>query len=740
MSSSRSWTSVRASGPARTPRVATLGALALWAAACSTPTETPDAAADAMRDTGPTVCTSDRDCADAIFCNGIERCMPTSARAGDDGCVPSTSPPCPAGTACDETGGRCATLCGTTMDADGDGVTSIDCGGDDCDDADPLRYPSASETCDASHDEDCDPTTVGTRDEDGDGATSSACCNGMVCGPDCDDTLGSVHPGAGEVCNDRDDDCDTAIDEGVRASYWVDADHDLYGDATSAPHFACAPATGEVQNALDCDDASAGVHPGALELCNGVDDDCDGVDDNTEQTARECAATYGSPAFTTFTCASATCTLHCNADHFDCDGRLDDGCETDGLTTAEHCGSCERSCGAVGTCANGACDPIVALSAGGLHSCIVRASGVVACWGQNTYAQLGDQTFTTRRDPVRATGLGSATLIEAAGTFASGQTCATGGDTVLCWGANSLGQLGDGTTTSRLAPTPVTHYPPNTNLFTPGHTYALAGSGLHTCAIAEGSMVFDPAHPRLVWCWGSNDNGQLGRGSTTPAIIPTPDNSPTPVPLDVGARVAASLRGTCVTTGTRGQVYCVGGNALGGLGKGNTSPSASWVRAGTLADVIAIDGSVDTFCAVSETQGVSCWGAALTMARSPTPTPTPVSISGRVVDVQVGATFASLTPFACALRDDGTVACWGGNDDGNLGRGTTTPSESVPMDVTGLDHVTQLSIGGFHACAVRDDGAVWCWGSNAMSQLGNASAGMRSAVPVRVDRLPPYLP
>ena len=98
------------------------------------------------------------------------------------------------------------------FDSDGDGHADVACGGDDCDDADPSRYPRATEVCD-SDDEDCDDTTFGA-DADSDGFQSALCCNGPGnCGPDCDDALNTVNPGASEVCNGGvDDDCDGLAD------------------------------------------------------------------------------------------------------------------------------------------------------------------------------------------------------------------------------------------------------------------------------------------------------------------------------------------------------------------------------------------------------------------------------------------------------------------------------------------------------------------------------------------------
>ena len=95
---------------------------------------------------------------------------------------------------------------------------------------------------------------------------------------DCDDTNAAVNPGATEVCNGIDDDCDGQIDEGVKTTYYGDADGDGYGDPANTTE-ACSVPDGYVENDADCDDANAAVNPGATEICNGIDDDCDGVID-----------------------------------------------------------------------------------------------------------------------------------------------------------------------------------------------------------------------------------------------------------------------------------------------------------------------------------------------------------------------------------------------------------------------------------------------------------------------------
>lgn len=148
-------------------------------------------------------------------------------------------------------------------DIDNDGHASLECGGDDCDDASAKRYPGAAEICDAADiDEDCNPATYGIRDADSDGYGDARCCNGDRCGLDCDDARTNVNPRASEVCNGRDDNCDRAVDEDLRLTVWRDEDRDLYGNPSESMQ-SCPQAVpkGWVTNDYDCDDHNVRLSP-----------------------------------------------------------------------------------------------------------------------------------------------------------------------------------------------------------------------------------------------------------------------------------------------------------------------------------------------------------------------------------------------------------------------------------------------------------------------------------------------
>lgn len=159
--------------------------------------------------------------------------------------------------------------CTVDFDMDGDGHNSLDCGGDDCDDYDVKRYPGNVELCDAvDRDEDCDYTTFGERDADGDGFWDDRCQNvypdGQTSsiGEDCDDSKRSIHPIATEACNGIDDNCDGGIDWEAQVFQYGDYDLDGYGDPGDAPMKVCPGTAGFSVLSNDCDDGNPAIGPG----------------------------------------------------------------------------------------------------------------------------------------------------------------------------------------------------------------------------------------------------------------------------------------------------------------------------------------------------------------------------------------------------------------------------------------------------------------------------------------------
>jgi hypothetical protein len=213
-----------------------------------------------------------------------------------------------------------ATVC---PDRDGDGHTDMACGGTDCNDDDPAVSPDAVEVCDAL-DNNCDGRvdegfvhTTYYLDSDADGygdlATGTQTCGEappdyVANGGDCNDDDPSVKPGAAEVCDGIDNNCDGTIDEGFSTTtYYRDADGDDYGDP-EVRQVVCdgqSTLTGYVTHGDDCDDANGAINPGAREVCDdGIDNDCDGmVDEGCTASCRE----TGEPCRSDEECCSGGC-------------------------------------------------------------------------------------------------------------------------------------------------------------------------------------------------------------------------------------------------------------------------------------------------------------------------------------------------------------------------------------------------------------------------------------------------
>lgn len=218
-------------------------------------------------------CDEDADCDDGRFCNGLESCEDGSCQPGDEPCLRLQT--------CREGARACETNCDSTLDADGDGFDSVDCGGSDCDDSNANRYPGNAEVCDENDlDEDCDDATFGTRDVDQDGFVDAACCNGDLCGEDCDDKDDEVRPGEVEVCDGKDNNCNGVVDDAAPSLYpewYADADGDGARATGSEPILECVlekPGF-TLSGTSDCDDSDPQNYSGNDEVCDGQDNDCD---------------------------------------------------------------------------------------------------------------------------------------------------------------------------------------------------------------------------------------------------------------------------------------------------------------------------------------------------------------------------------------------------------------------------------------------------------------------------------
>ncbi len=338
---------------------------------------------------------------------------------------------------------------------------------------------------------------------------------------------------------------------------------------------------------------------------------------------------------------------------------------------------------------------VASLSTGDIDTCVLSSEGGVKCWGDNTYGQLGDGTTTQRSTAGDVTGLTTGvTAVAVNGLY----TCAiVAGGSVKCWGFNQNGQLGNSTTTASSTPVDVTGLTGGVTAITLGYD--------HACALLSGGGVK---------CWGNNATGQLGDGTTTNRSTPV-----TAAGLMSGVTaITAGNDHTCALV-SGGGVKCWGNNTSGQLGDGNVTPSPRPVDVtGLTSGVTAIAAGNGHTCAILSGGGVKCWGNNATGQLGDgtmTQRTTPVSVAGPASGVTAITTGNG---FTCAIISGGGAECWGNNASGQLGDGTTTP-RSTPAAVTGLTSgVTIIAAGGNHTCALVSSGQPKCWGSDSSGQLG----------------------
>ena len=341
------------------------------------------------------------------------------------------------------------------------------------------------------------------------------------------------------------------------------------------------------------------------------------------------------------------------------------------------------------------------LSTGDGQGCGVTTDSLGYCWGYNRDAELGDGTTTSPRlAPVPVQG----GLHFRAVVAGPRHTCGVAGNgKAYCWGDNSLGQLGDGSSTSpRVAPVAVQG----------GLRFRNVSVGnFYTCGVATDNRAY---------CWGANHYGQLGIG--------TYSDIPTRVPTAVAGgfqfrSVSAGLRHTCGLT-TTDRAACWGSNDFGQLGdSSNVISRSAPVRVAGGRFYRYLDAGNHHTCAVTTDGRGFCWG------------------NGRAGQLGNGHTYLSFWPrrvgggllfrnitaggvHSCGVATDGRPYCWGFNGYGQLGDGTIT-QRTTPVVVRGGLSFERLSGGESFSCGLTTGARIYCWGGNWVGQLGDGTTTNR---------------
>lgn len=346
----------------------------------------------------------------------------------------------------------------------------------------------------------------------------------------------------------------------------------------------------------------------------------------------------------------------------------------------------------------------VSLHAGSEFSCGLHANGSLWCWGANSFGQLGIPASAKVTAPVQALPYADWITIETG----SANTCGIRRDRSLwCWGRNYYGELGvNGLGSFSAAPVQIT---------SPSQWRSVSVGFNHVCGIGVDGILF---------CWGANHTAELGDG--------TVENRAQPMPVDnsrAWLAVSAGDSHTCALDATR-VLWCWGANYSGALGDGTTTERRTPVAVREAPGWSSVAAGYSVTCALRNGE-LWCWGSMSYLVPS-------TYLLDRTVPVRIGtdSDWVVVEPArdrVCAVKSNGTLWCWGYNNNmGQLGAGAPAGTSAGAARQVGTAADWHGVAGGdAHTCGLRNSGNAWCWGLNAVGQLGNRASGNKNA-PVAV--------
>lgn len=351
-------------------------------------------------------------------------------------------------------------------------------------------------------------------------------------------------------------------------------------------------------------------------------------------------------------------------------------------------------------------------------ACVIASDDKPYCWGFSALGNGGGVTIPSKVPvPVDTTGVLSGKIIKNIFLANSvSNVCALDSlNELYCWGINTNGTLGNGTSAATNIPTALD----KTGVLN-GKTIKTVGIGTsHMCAIASDDKVY---------CWGGGSFGRLGNGSLSASSSPVA----AVIPGGLTVKSLSTSQNTNCVIASNDQVYCWGYGSAGNIGNGSstnqTSPTA--VSAALLAGKTVTSLSIknDTACVVADGEAY-CWGSNTNgrIGRGNT------TLSNLPVAVDTSGVLNSVTlksievgeRSTCALSTLDKLYCWGWNGEGLLGNGgfisTYLPSEVVTTGALSGKTIKKVSMSGSNVCVIASDDEVYCWGGNTVGQLGNGS-------------------
>ena len=347
------------------------------------------------------------------------------------------------------------------------------------------------------------------------------------------------------------------------------------------------------------------------------------------------------------------------------------------------------------------------ISAGTMHACDIASGGIVWCWGLNGAEgrlgspQLGETSMSSI--PTKLPGNLRFAQLSTYGRHTCGITL---DGKAYCWGYNGWGALGSGSNATESA----------TPMAVAGNVAfrSISAGSDHTCGVTTTNQAY---------CWGNNAWRQLGNGGSA--------FSGTPSLVSGGLAFAKITAGSGFTCGvsTGGATYCWGANSIGQIGDGG---KISYGNAFVAAPQQVVGGKAfqsvtlgnQFACAVTTTGEGYCWGSNNSkLGNGPTGTDSssPVQVAGGLLFQSISSGYG----HSCGVTTSQQVYCWGLNGSGQLGSGVANGSTPVRSGSIEAIEVAASGIGtgsGAHSCAISANRlTVWCWGRNDTGQLGNGS-------------------